>query len=157
MKPLFTIDRLILLAPPVQEATAHLVHSPVFKRVYTCYSTADLVQIADPQGIYKEMQAHEGNLPLFSKRTYTPGLNLTQAQIVIRDQGPSHRDFISPHFFGQLPQIIKLLDSAQALGKEHVTINVPFQGQAPHLIENTQEPIHQSSNKHQRPLGGRKQ
>ncbi len=159
LEPLFTIDRLILLAPPVQEATAHLVHSPVFKRVYSCYSTADLVQVADPQGLHNVSKSFDSKLPLFSKRTYAAGTHLTQAQILMKEKGPSHRDFILPEFFGQLPQIMKLLDGVQATGKDQVMINVPFKGQEPQLIEDNPEyrSFHTYSNKHQTIVDRRKQ
>ncbi len=134
-----TIERLILLAPPVQEATTHLVHAPNFKRVYSCYSIADVIQVADPQGITKEMKKGKEKLPLFSKRTYAPGPRLTQAQITFGERNPSHRDFILPPFFGQLPHILKLLDTPQARNSVHVIIEVPFQGHLPHLIEKKQE------------------
>ena len=137
--PPVTIERLILLAPPVQDTTAHLVHASTFKRVYSCYSIADVIQVADPQGINKEMRKGKDKLPLFSKRTYAPGPRLTQAQITFGEHSPSHRDFILPHLFGQLPPILKLLDTPQARNSEHVIIEVSFQGHVPHLIEKKQE------------------
>ncbi len=159
LEPLFTIDRLILLAPPVQETTAHLIHSPIFKRVYSCYSAADLVQVADPQGLHNASQSYTIQSPLFSQRTFAPGNHLTQAQILMREKGPSHRDFILPEFFGQLPQLMKLLDDVQATGKDHVTVNIPFKGRVPHLIENNgqQSSFLTYSNKHQIPVDIRKQ
>lgn len=134
------IDRLILLAPPVQEVTRPLVHAPIFKRVYSCYSAGDLVQIADPQGIQKSMRQGNEKLPLFSRRTYQKGPNLTQAQITFDTRSPGHRDFILVPFFSQLPAILKLLDTPLARQQEQVIVDVPFKGRAPQLlIEKKQE------------------
>jgi len=135
----FSIDRLILLAPPVQDITAQFVHNPIFIWVYSCYSSADMIQVADPQGIKKEM--HTKRKPsLFSKRTYAKDHNLTQAEILSNYRGIGHQDFISPSFFSQLPAILTLLDTSFARQEGHVIINMRSQGSPPQLlIEKKQE------------------
>ncbi len=132
-EPAFAIERLILLAPPVQQATSRYVASSIFKRVYSFYSTADLLQVADPQGLQKQ-----SNSSFFSKRTYRPTQQLTQARVLVTGQSPSHRDFILPRFFKQLPTLLQLLDKAHGCQKEHVVVNIPYQGQAPHFLEHAQ-------------------
>ena len=52
----FTIDELILLACPVQDYTAHLTQHKAFKKIYSIYSSGDLFQVGDPQGVYGESQ-----------------------------------------------------------------------------------------------------
>lgn len=47
-----TIDRVILLACPVQQETAGLADAPMFKSIYACHSHNDQIQILDPQGLH---------------------------------------------------------------------------------------------------------
>jgi pimeloyl-ACP methyl ester carboxylesterase len=129
------IDRLVLLAAPVQEATAHLVSSPVFKRVYACYSITDMIQVADPQKFHRDMRARKDDLPLFSKRLFPSSNKLTQAQITFDKRHPSHNDFIGVPFFKQLPHILSLLDTVHTQGCEHVRLHVPLYGNVPSVIE----------------------
>ncbi len=46
------IDRLILLACPVQEHTKHNINHPLFEKIYSIHSHWDMIQIADPQGLH---------------------------------------------------------------------------------------------------------
>ena len=128
------VDRLILLAPPVQEATSTYVNSPIFKRVYSLYSTADVAQVVDPQIWYSSttMPGH-----IFSKRTFAASPKLLQARVLIIGQSPGHQDFIQPRFFKQLFDIIDLLDRAQSQGtlQENCCINIPFQSKAPYILK----------------------
>lgn len=110
-----SIDRLILLACPVQLATAHLVNSSLFKEVYSFYSTADLLQTLDPQGIYKETKkvskdrAYMKKIPFFSQRTFEDAPNLIQTRILFDRQSPGHIGFLSSRFLKQLPSMLSIL------------------------------------------------
>ncbi len=66
------VSKLILLAPPVQRATEECVESPLFKQVFSFYSTADIMQVVDPQRLYNETArvSKDGDVPFFSKRTF---------------------------------------------------------------------------------------
>ena len=135
----FSLDRLVLLAPPVQRATSHLSSSEVFKRVYSFYSTADLLQTADPQGLYPESKSSESFMssfkkPFFSERTFNQSDNLIQARTLMNNQSPSHKDFITPKFFRKLPELLTLLDTAHEKEKHHVIVNIPSK-RSPHLLE----------------------
>ncbi len=46
------VDRLILLACPVQKDTTPFIEHPLFNKIYSLHSDADLVQVLDPQGIH---------------------------------------------------------------------------------------------------------
>ena len=46
------INKLILLACPVQNYTMDLVKSPLFKRIYSIHSHTDMLQILDPQWLH---------------------------------------------------------------------------------------------------------
>lgn len=133
------IDRLILLACPVQLATAHLVGSPIFKRVFSFYSTADLGQIIDPQGLYnetKKISKDSKKPPLFSQRLFDDSPNLVQARILMNRQSPGHMSFLTPRFLSRMPAILALLEEAVSKkGEHHCIVNIPPAPEAPHLIE----------------------
>lgn len=133
----FFIDRLILLTGPVQEVNAHLVNSPIFKKVFSLYSSTDLLQILDPQGLYKETKKLKTPTKLFSEKTFKPAPNLVQAEIVILEKGPSHLDFIKEKFIKHLPDIIELLDKETTNSTDyqtfHYKINIPLIGK-PHFV-----------------------
>lgn len=134
------IDRLILLASPVQLATAHLVRSPVFKQVFSFYSSADLGQIIDPQGMYEETKKVSKDIspPLFSRRTFDPAPNLVQARILFNKQSPGHVSFITPRFLHRLPSIITLLEACAEKNEYDVIVNIPRAPEEPHLLHKMQ-------------------
>lgn len=98
----FYIDEIILLACPVQEKTATFIKAPCFKKIYAFYSDADLIQIIDPQGLYKENSNIE---TIFSKRIFEGLDNCYQAQIQINKKSLGHMDFISAHFLCHLYEL----------------------------------------------------
>ncbi|TET06875.1 hypothetical protein E3J79_00760 [Candidatus Dependentiae bacterium] len=108
----FTVSELILLACPVQERTKKFVEDPLFKRVYSLFSRGEFLQIADPQGIYKENK----NYPLFSKRLFPDHQKLSQAEIKIYGRSILHSEFIFGHFVNKLPAILNVLDKEQQMG-----------------------------------------
>ncbi len=75
------INKLILLACPVQNYTMDLVKSPFFKRIYSIHSHTDMLQVLDPQGLHpflalKHMAEFKNAFniskkrPLFSRRHF---------------------------------------------------------------------------------------
>ena len=87
----FQIDRLILLATPVQEATAGFTAWPLFKKVIACYSATDATQILDPQGCYSSAYKNrkgDKKSPLFSRRTFEPIAGVRQARILLDKHDP---------------------------------------------------------------------
>jgi len=126
------VDRLILLAPPVQEATCKQVNSPIFRRVYSLYSTADVAQIVAPQGWF--MSSHACN-QFFSERTFPACPKLLQARVLLRGQSPGHQDFIQPRFIKQVSKIISVLDEAADSLKENCCINIPFHSKEPYILK----------------------
>jgi hypothetical protein len=98
----FVIDELILLACPVQEATAELIKDKIFKEVFVIYSAFDLLQIIDPQGLY----SYNNTCPLLSKRHFPIQDNIIQTKIKINGRALLHCDFIRLKFIAILPQII---------------------------------------------------
>lgn len=103
----FIIDELILLAVPVQAKTDTLVHSPLFKRIFSLYSTIDIPQIIDPQLFYRE----SGTYLLFSGQRFRPASNLMQVKIKINGSACQHLQFNDPATLKLFPQILNELIS----------------------------------------------
>lgn len=95
----------ILLACPVQHETKELVADPFFKKVYSFYSTSDILQIIDPQGMYKTDTNQKRHFEL-SKREFPVSDNLRQAQLRINGFGIMHIGFTLERFIELLPDIV---------------------------------------------------
>lgn len=106
------IDELVLLACPVQEATAAKLKSGSFKRIFSLYSTLDLTQVLDPQGLNMEGMPAGGNL--FSNRRFEPQGNLIQARMRWKGIGLSHFGFVRERFAKALPSILAELRSSES-------------------------------------------
>lgn len=106
----FIIEELILLACPVQVKTVPYIKDPVFKKIYSLYSTRDFIQILDPQEIINNMR--EKRFPLFSQRTFPDQPNLRQIVVKRKKRAISHAEFILEKFLTTLPTILNELDTA---------------------------------------------
>lgn len=113
----FQIDELILLACPVQFETKNYVKDKCFKKIYSLFSYADLIQIADPQGLIelknikiKNWWKKLSQKPIFSERVFPRSNNLIQANITLNRYRPIHIDFLRLKFFKALPDILHFLD-----------------------------------------------
>ncbi len=116
---LFTIDELMLLACPVQKATAKYSIHPFFGSIYSIHSHADMTQRMDPQGIYNFFKSIHtngleftvGNLdqvgPLFSARHFNPSRHLTQVHVKYPSRELFHIEFILPDYIKSLPAFIR--------------------------------------------------
>ena len=113
------IKSLILLACPVQDKTMHLISTPMFNRVYSLYSSFDMIQILAPQfrrlrppHIYKRKQRkyYYKILP-FSARLFPVYSHLTQTKIKVNNYPISHTRFSTKEFTILLPTILRKLDS----------------------------------------------
>src|SRR5690606_21498756 len=89
-----TVKSLILLACPVQEKTMHLIDTPMFQRIYSLYSSFDLVQVLAPQLRRSDLtkpyfaKASKGTqkkrgykIPSFSSRLFPQHPHVIQAKI----------------------------------------------------------------------------
>ncbi|MCL4361622.1 alpha/beta hydrolase [Candidatus Dependentiae bacterium] len=123
------IDKLILLACPVQKVTEKFAKSDVFEKVYSLYSTSDMFQILDPQGVYKESKKIRDKgeyVPFLSERRLPRAPNTVQARIVLNKSNPKHINFLLCSFLKHLPDIIELLDTQEIC--KNCAINVPSRG-----------------------------
>lgn len=109
------IEHLVLLAPPVQRATAAFINAPIFKKVYSCYSTEDIIQRLAVQSSLKEFIQ---GAPFFSERTFESAPHLVQARI----KGLKHHDFITPLFFKQIPELLSILQLEHKKGIQEVAV-----------------------------------
>ena len=138
--PDFSIERLILFAPPVQAATAHHIKSPIFKKVFSFYSTADIGQIVDPQGLYNDTKTSlDKGYSLFLNEPFASSKNLIQVRVLFNMQSPGHSDFLIPRFLSRLPATISFLEaSTSSSHKQHVILNIPRPHEAIHLVKKKQ-------------------
>lgn len=99
----FIIDELILLACPVQTKTEHFIESSIFKEVFAIYSSLDVIQVADPQGLYSQKEKR----PLFSRRRFEQTPNVMQVKIKVDGHALLHSDFICARYIRLLPGIVE--------------------------------------------------
>lgn len=93
--PEFSLEELVLLACPVQEKTKKFIDHAIFKKIYALYSTKDLLQVADPQGIFQEEQKKDFfNRLWFSERTFPEHPKLKQAEVTYNGRGILHLEFL---------------------------------------------------------------
>ena len=106
------IDKVVLLACPVQDSMYPHLKSPLFKKIYVLYSHQDLIQRLAPDFLKSEKFCLK-NIKLFpfSKRLFPGQDNLTQAQIIIDGTGPTHNDFVKPPFLSSLPLLLAHMET----------------------------------------------
>lgn len=107
----YTIARLILLACPVQLETESYIQHSLFERVYSFYSNTDLIQIADPQGLYKNRVYRGRRYLKFSGRRFECDSRIKQVCIEYNNRNLFHIEFIWGKFWYYIPQVISILDS----------------------------------------------
>lgn len=105
-KEKLSIAELILLACPVQTQTMHFIQDPCFEKVCSFYSESDIMQVIDPQGLYKNKVPHTS---LFSKRRFPDQKNLIQVKTCGKNRGLSHIEFLMHTFTQQLPLVLNTL------------------------------------------------
>ena len=132
-----SINRLILLAAPVQRITSHLTQSKVFPRIYCCYSGTDIAQVVDLQ-VFHLFSIENITKPIFSERVYPEYGTITQARIMLDEHNPGHQDFIQQTCGKQLPHVLRLLDKVQKSGQSHAIISVPSSDDQPYFVPDVQ-------------------
>ena len=101
------IDELVLLACPVQQATANYITHPMFKKIYSLYSRVDLLQVVDPQGLRKD----GFEKPLFSERLFPKQDNLKQVEIQFNSKFIGHAKLAMKRFTQFIPTIMQEIDA----------------------------------------------
>ncbi len=129
----FLIDELVMMACPVQERTKELIDSDCFKRIYSLYSSRDIIQVLDPQGWYPG--GHKKDLmkrKWFSGRLFPPHPKLTQALITYNGRGIMHAEFLlCQHLCGfvqHFPEILTTLEQSE-IRPRHVSVNIDTDAQ----------------------------
>lgn len=96
------VDRLVLLACPVQARLAKFVGDPSFKQVYAFYSKSDLLQVLAPQAWWL----------IGARRKFQANSNLVHIQTCWQSgSGLGHNDFKSLKFLQSVPAILSNLES----------------------------------------------
>ncbi|MFI5332528.1 MAG: hypothetical protein ACHQVS_00330 [Candidatus Babeliales bacterium] len=116
----FVIDELVLLACPVQIKTVTFIKDPVFKKIYSLYSTRDFIQILDPQEVVNNLK--EKRFPLFSQRKFPDQPNLRQIVVKRKKRAISHVEFMLEKFLTTLPTILN--DEASTTPKPSEVLNI---------------------------------
>lgn len=121
----FTIRQAILLACPVQHETKYFVEDPIFDEVYSLYSKNDLIQVLDPQGLYRT-QNNETRKLEFSDRVFPAADRLKQAELEINENGLGHAGFIFHTFAKTLPVILDEMETwhTQAEAESHKKLKI---------------------------------
>lgn len=114
----YHIDRLILIACPVQEVTKNFVYDPLFKEIYAPYSKWDSFQILDPQGAVPRrryircMFTQSARctdlhfIPLFSERQFPDDSKVKHISIKRWLRPLSHIEFLFPSFTKKLEKML---------------------------------------------------
>lgn len=137
----FYIDRLILLAGPVQEATKKYIKSPIFKKIISFYSESDVFQVIDPQGLqYRKTKKEIIEQPLFSERLWPDDERLVQVKVLFGKTDPWHIDFILEKFMKYLPDTLAKLDQLQkTTGNRYYILTIDQKAQTiecmPHVLK----------------------
>lgn len=107
----FTIDRLVLLACPVLEATCHAVHDPLFVAIYAFHSHADLTQVADMQYFHNDAVAKK---PIFAQRHFPADCRgrVVEVRIARGKRDIGHVEFITHWFFKRLMKLVHELEQS---------------------------------------------
>lgn len=112
------ITQAILLACPVQHETKDYVSAQLFEQIYSIYSTRDLIQILDPQGLYLTEHNEHRQLKL-SERTFPHATNMRQTELKINGHGIGHVGFVLSSFTSVLPSVIDEMESWQHEPKDN--------------------------------------
>lgn len=99
----FVVDELIMLACPVQKKTEHLINSNIFKEIFIIYSSIDMIQCIDPQGLYPQKDMR----PFFSKKRFEYAPHIMQVKIKLDGHTLLHSDFIRTRFVKLIPGIVE--------------------------------------------------
>jgi hypothetical protein len=110
-----SLDRVILLACPIQEETASYICCSLFKEAFLFYSLDDLLQVMDPQGVWSRKQGNQTKKKFFSSRTFDENPKLIQVRVCSSGRrGFWHIDFLLEKFVKRLPGLLKSVKSGAA-------------------------------------------
>ena len=127
----FYVDRIVLLATPIQTVTEFYAARSYFRDVYTIFSEGDTVQVSDPQGLYR-ISRRAGCHSILSRRMLHDAENIKQCRIKLCMKNPAHLDFIRYRFLTRLPQV---LDIMRQCNRPYMSINLPANEGIPEIVE----------------------
>lgn len=156
----FSINRLILLACPVQSYTIDLIKSPFFKKIYSIHSHTDIFQVLDPQGLhpffdlkniteFKNAFNSSKKRPLFSQRHFPINPKIVHACIRwtkgVSWQKPKIAMPINT-YFQSIKIALQNIDKIKAnRGLTHIEFTLlPFVSHLPQIIRQLDEVINKT-------------
>lgn len=119
------IYELVLLACPVQKKTMHYLEDPMFGKVYSLYSSLDMLQILAPQFFYRierkkgKKNDYESKIPCLSSRRFGPSPKLAQIKIKLNGRAIFHTKFTSAAFTRLLPHLLAEVDNWQLESQQY--------------------------------------
>lgn len=113
----FKIEELVLLACPVQKMTSNYLSSSIFNKKYNFHSHGDLIQVVDPQKLYKT-EKKLCDVPLFSQRHFRSKYNIAQVRIKSSGRDILHSEFLDHSFIKFLPTAMNLVDNIKITHKD---------------------------------------
>src|SRR3990167_9174794 len=110
--PKFRIEKLILLACPVQKHTRQLISDPIFENIYSFYSTMDLIQVMDLQGFHSNKNVENNQRSGFFSGRYfsTDSKKISNIKVKMNGRGVFHVQFLSSEFISLLPTLIEYVE-----------------------------------------------
>jgi len=151
-----SINRLMLLACPVQQETALFADAPIFKLVYAIHSHNDSIQILDPQGLHPikegikeswsttslkplaESAKESSKIPLFSERHFASA-RVKHVSVSWKNKAPWSEEDLA--VFGPLAGTVKTWSKID--GSPRGLMHVEFL--LPSFLSNLTQIIHYAS------------
>lgn len=117
---------LILIACPIQKETEILAEAFCFSKIYTIYSLNDVVQVADPQKLYRNIRSSDGSSSLLSRRSLQiDDDKIKQACVSVNGTYLGHLELFQL-FNKHIPMVLNRLDAlSEVSGKTIAYIDVP--------------------------------
>lgn len=101
---------LILIACPVQPETEDLILADCFTKVYVISSLNDVLQVADPQNVYKNIGRDDKSKPLLSQRFFKHDNDkIKQACVSVNGTYLGHIELFQ-QFNKHIPKVLNRLD-----------------------------------------------
>ena len=110
----------ILLGTPIQEENRACINSPYVSRAYSFYSTADWIQVIDPQRLHTKCPV---GAPFFSKRTFLPTDQVVQIALTVNGQSIGHINYRS--LMSYLPDMLQQIQTIVDVERkqDHITFD----------------------------------
>ncbi len=101
---------LVLIACPIQKETEYLALSEVFSTIYSIFSLNDVLQVSDPQNIYRNIKQKDEDGQVLSKRSFDLDSDkIKQACVSVNGTYLGHMELFQL-FNKHIPMVLNRLD-----------------------------------------------